>query len=97
MALGQLVGTIASVAAGNYLDVRPSSGEEWVIHNFTADVGTNIEIYQSNGVSEIKVDEHNASIVDVHFHASTTLYYRIKNVSGATANLGYDGVIVYEG
>lgn len=93
MAIGDVTISLTSVADDGYLDIRPSAGVEWVIHNILAEIGTSVELYMSNGTNEIKVDEHSAGFVDVHFHCTNSIYYRIKNVSGASAYLGYDGVV----
>lgn len=93
MAIGDVTISLASVADDGYLDIRPSAGVEWVIHNILAEIGASVELYMSNGTNEIKVDEHSAGFVDVHFHCTNSIYYRVKNVSGASAYLGYDGVV----
>lgn len=97
MALGQMVGIITEVPAGGFLDIRPSAGVEYVIHNIAVPDGTMFELYYSDGVNNIKVDSGAASIVDVHYHASNSIYYRVKNTSSSSAAIGYDGVIIYEG
>jgi hypothetical protein len=35
MAVGDVKSAIVSVAAGDYLDIQPPTGEEWVIHKCT--------------------------------------------------------------
>jgi hypothetical protein len=93
MAIGDVTIALSPVADDGYLDIQPGPGVEWVIHNILAPIDTAVELYLSNGTNEIKVDEHSAGFVDVHFHCTNSIYYRIKNVSGATAYLGYDGVV----
>ncbi len=97
MPMGQMIGAISEVAPDAYLDIKPPSGTEYVIHNITVDEGASFELYFSNGTLDINIESGTMSIVDVHYHASNALYYRVKNTSDATVKMGYDGVIVYEG
>lgn len=93
MAIGDVTIALSSVADDGYLDIQPGSGVEWVIHNILAAIGTSVELYMSDGTNEIMVDESSSGFVDVHFHCTNSIYYRIKNVSGGTVYLGYDGVV----
>jgi len=92
MAVGDVKSDLQSVANGNYLDIRPPSGEEWVIHNIYH--SDDAELYFSNGTDEIRFSSHSGEggWIGYFFHVTNSHYLRVKNVSGATALIGYDGV-----
>lgn len=97
MALGQMIGAIASIESGAYLNMKPPAGVEYVIHNITISAAVTFELYFTDGVNDILIEDGDKSIVDVHYHASNALYYKVKNTSGTAALIGFDGVCVYEG
>lgn len=92
MALGDVQTAISSVANNAVLDIKPSSGVEWVIHNLL--YGGAMELYKTDGTNSIKVDSDtsNGGRIGVYLHCTNTVWYQIKNVSGASAILSYDGV-----
>lgn len=97
MAVGKMIGGLISVPAGEMLDIQPPPDVEYVVHNIIAPSGCPIELRFGSSTADVLVDAATTSIMDVHLHMSHDVYYKIKNQSGATALIGYDGVIVYEG
>jgi len=96
MSSGDIVGAHASVADDGYLDVQPSAGIEWIIHNlFVPDsIAGGVEVYSYDGTSAILVGTFTSTQMMVNFHCSNTFYLRMKNVSGSSADLGYDGIVM---
>lgn len=93
MAVGDVTSSLTSVANDAYLDIQPASGIEWVIHNLYH--AGSAELYISDGTNEIKVmsDTTESGWLGYYLHANNDRYYRIKNISGGSIYLGYDGVI----
>lgn len=92
MAVGDVKAGLVNVAAGGYLDIRPPSGEEWVINN----------IYHAHDVDLAFTDGTNVLIFDTDygpgvyaryvFHVTNTLWIRVINKDTTSARLiGYDG------
>jgi len=82
-----------SVANGDYLAIRPSGTEEWTIHNITW--GGAIELYVSDGDNRFKFGAESTfggRLGDV-FHVTADYFYEIKNVSGGSIYISYDGVL----
>lgn len=92
MALGDVQTAISSVSNNAFLDIKPASGSEWVIHNVL--YGGSMELYKTDGTNSIKVDSDTTSggMIGRYLHCTNTVWYQIKNVSGAAAILSYDGV-----
>jgi len=80
---------------GNYLDIKPPSGETWeiavIIH------GGDCEIYFSDGTNEQLFNTGTGAdhIKDCGYIVTNSHYVRVKNVSGSTALFGYMAVRIY--
>lgn len=96
MTVGQAVTAVTSTADDASLLIQPTSGVEWIIHNIAAPDDAEIEIYFTDGTNDILVLSNIGGYIDGHFHVTNSKYYKIKNVSGGTIYLGYDGIISYE-
>lgn len=92
MSLGDVQTAISSIANNAFLDIKPASGVEWVIHNVLYNGA--MELYKTDGTNSIKVDSDTTAggRIGVYLHCTNAVWYQIKNVSGATAILSYDGV-----
>lgn len=93
MAAGDVVADLQSLANNAYLDIQPAEGVEWVINNIY--FGGSVELYYSDGTHEICVDSYIGPgrwSWEV-LHPTHTFYPRIKNVSGNSVYMGYDGVV----
>lgn len=92
MAAGDVVsGISASVANNGFYDIQPSAGVEESVHNCYA--GASIELYYFDGSTSVgPFDSHTVGIVNQRFHCTNSRRVRIKNVSGAAQNLGFDGM-----
>lgn len=92
MAVGDVQTAISSVANNAFLDIKPASGSEWVIHNIL--YGASMELYKTDGTNSIKVDSDTSAggRIGVYLHCTNLVWYQIKNVSGGVVLLSYDGV-----
>lgn len=92
MAAGDVKSALTSTAAGAYLDIQPSAGEEWVVHNIHH--GADAELYFSDGSNQVKAatDAAEGSWFGQFIHVTNSLYLRVKNTNVASKYLGYDGV-----
>lgn len=95
MAQGDVV-TIAptSLTNGSLYNIQPGSGVEWTIHNIV--FGGAVEVYKTDsltGVNAIKWATSNANggFMNTFLHCTNTVWYQIKNVSGGTIYVSYDG------
>jgi hypothetical protein len=82
-----------ALADNSYLDLDPGSGVETVIHNCGGSGAW--ELYFNNGTNDIgpiHSGTANEALMNAQMHCSDTSYYRMKNVSGTTANLWADGM-----
>lgn len=82
-----------SVADTAFLDLQPTSSVEVVIHNVNVPEGTTVELYHYDGTDSIKVITTAGSLFNMQLHATDTVYYRVKNVSGAAAILSAEGMV----
>jgi hypothetical protein len=97
MAIGQAVINSASVADAGVISIRPAEDVEWVIHNILVPEGADIQIIYYDGSTATVLESATGSYFDVHFHTTYAKYYQVKNVSGGSKIIGYDGVVTYEG
>ncbi|NVM23927.1 MAG: hypothetical protein HWN68_19380 [Desulfobacterales bacterium] len=93
MAVGDVASGVSSIAQDAYLDIRPSAGIEWVIHNVYHEGDIQLEYY--DGTNSIAFDT--ASGMGVYakfaFHLTNSIRVRVKNTAGETKLIGYDGVV----
>lgn len=80
-----------SVANGSFLDLIPGSGEA-VVHNIYVPSGSAVEYYWYDGTNSIKFDSDTVGRDNQQYHVTTTVYVRVKNVSGGSIYLGADGM-----
>jgi hypothetical protein len=92
MAVGDVVADIQSVAAGAYLDIQPSAGVEWVIHNIYHE--SDVELHRYDGTNDLTFDTDTGAGVYAKyaFHCNNTNRIRVKNTNTAAKLIGYDGV-----
>ena len=94
MAVGDIFNIIPTSVENNAtLDIRPSSGQEAVIHNIY--YSNSVEFYITNGTNSIKFDSDSTlgARLCMCFHVTNTIYIQIKNVSGSVIYVSYDGVV----
>ena len=84
----------ASVAAGAYLtgDIRPASGSEATVHNIYSNQATQVEVYDGTNSLIVSAPAGTTSWLGYVFHVTNAVYLRVKNTSGSTALISFDGV-----
>jgi hypothetical protein len=94
MAVGDAVVVASTSVANNAsMTLQPSSGIEWVIHNIYAPSTAAIEIYMTDGSNAILVDKNTGGYLGYFLHLTNAQYMTVKNVSGGTVYMKYDGII----
>lgn len=90
--VGDVKSDLQVIVNNQYLDIRPPSGEEWVIHNIYH--AGDVELYFWSGTDSILIDSASgAGAWCAYFwHVTNTVYLRVMNVSGGDIAIGYDGI-----
>lgn len=97
MTRGDIVSVHSSVSNNTYLSVQPSGTIEWGIQNFYADEATSWQLFRTDGTNEILIRNVTGVLqLPQPFNATNSIYFRMKNVSGSAAYMGYDGKISKE-
>ncbi|MEM1540612.1 MAG: hypothetical protein QXJ07_04435 [Candidatus Bathyarchaeia archaeon] len=92
MAVGDVKSGIVSVAAGDYLDIRPPAGEEWVIHNIYHEGDVQLEFYDGT-YSLVFESASGAGVYSKYaFHVTNSVRIRVKNLASTAKLIGYDGI-----
>lgn len=95
--MGITVGNTVQVASGSSVNIRPLTDEEWVIHNIYIPLGQTVELYRWNNTGttpEILMHRLTNTTSFQSYHATINDFFILKNVSGNTIWVSYDGVIV---
>jgi hypothetical protein len=92
MAVGDVVADIQSIAAAAYLDIQPSAGVEWVIHNIYHE--HDIELSKYDGTNSLAFDTETGPGIHAKyaFHCNNMDRVRVKNTNVSARLIGYDGV-----
>ena len=87
----------SALVNGQTLNIMPSMvGVEWIIHNIIVPFGSTCELYKTDGTNTIKIANISTSLLSYNFHCNISSYYTIKNVSGSTIYVAYDGIVMNE-
>lgn len=92
-AVGDVTSAISSISDTNYLDIQPTGTIEWVIHNiYHAD---DIELYFYDGSNNLLIEASTGPgvLTRYAFHCTNSIRIRVKNTSGGSQLIGYDGII----
>lgn len=91
MAINDVVSDTQSIADTAYLTIQPGVGVEWSIHNI--DFAGAVQISKYDGTDEVvfRIETAAGEYACVR-HVTNGQYLRVKNVSGGTLVIGYDGV-----
>lgn len=92
MAVGEPVGGLQTVSAGQFLTIQPPGSMGWTIHNIMYSGA--VEFYLSNGSLDLRFDTDSTAgaRLGAVFHATSSLFYKIKNGGTGTIQIGWDGV-----
>ncbi len=93
MAVGDVCSDLQSIAAGSYLDIRPTAGVEWVIHNIYHEDRAQLSFYDGSNEIIFDVDYGLGVWAWYEFHCTNARRIRIKNMAGVAKLIGYDGIV----
>lgn len=97
MTVGDMTYNIVTLLPSQFADISPNtSGIEWMIHNIIIPFGESVEIYNTNGSNSILICYTTTSLLSYSFHCNTSHYYQIKNTSGVTLTVAYNGIVTKE-
>lgn len=84
---------IITVSANGYANIRPPEGIEIVVHNIAHSGSAQLEKY--DGTQAVTVDTVTGGVpwMGMFLHCTYDVYYRVKDLTGATSYVGYDGVV----
>ena len=89
-----MVGDVDQIAAGEYLEVKPSDTEEWVIHNIYREAAITIRIYKDD-TDFLDIPVTGAGMLSYFaIHVNATQYVRLVNDHATdTLPIAWDGVL----
>lgn len=95
MAVADTVTNWASKANNATTDVQPGSSIEWLIHTLLSGSAKSVEVYMTEDGSTFTLVDTIAggSVHGLTWRLTNTTWMRLKNVSGGTAYVGYQGVV----
>jgi len=92
--IGDIVSEHTSTLSGSSLSIRPSGTTEWGIQNIYIPYGVECELYRTDGANDILLCKATDTINFAQpLNATYSIYFKLKNVSGSTSYIGYDGKI----
>lgn len=92
MAAGDIINGHSSISNNSYLTLQPDSGVEWCIHNILYAGAVELEYYDGTNTIKFDADSAFGARLNLCLHCTNSKYYRVKNVSGGSIYIGYDGV-----
>ena len=94
---GRVISLVAAVGSGIAIEIKPDGTEEWVVHNIYH--SNNAALYIVRGGLEIRIDDQEGSNAWINhvFHVKNEQFLKLKDWSGGSQNLGYDGVCTHGG
>lgn len=94
MALTTVKG-FSSISAGQFLDILPTTGQEWIIHNIRYEGPVEFHI-TTNGTDNFKYDSDTSltggARLGLYDHLTPVYYIRVKNTDTVARKITYDGV-----
>lgn len=95
MAQGDVKSGVKTIAVGtsSVVDIKPASGEEWVIHNLYYSAGIAMQMTDGTNIIEFDSDTNSGARLGAVFHLTNSYWLRIRNTSASsTVLVSYDGI-----
>jgi hypothetical protein len=93
MAVGDTKADTQTIANGASLEIRPASGEEWLVDNCYGEAAFALDrLTASLTITAFRTVSSAPWVATGPFRVTNTHYMRIRNTSGASQELAYDGV-----
>ena len=83
----------ASLANNAFLEVRPGSGVEVVIHNVLVPAGVTIGVTAYDGTNEVQWHNGSAPLFSHSIGLTNADYMRVQNLSGGAVTVVVQGVV----
>lgn len=91
MAVGEIFDAVPVAVDNNAtLNIQPAGTAEAVIHNIYTGSGS-CELYKYDGTTLSKIDTASGWL-GYAFHARNACYLQVKNISGGSLNISFDGI-----
>ena len=88
-----MVGDVDQIAAGAYLEIKPTDTEEWVIHNIYREGAITIRIYKDE-TDFLDITVTGAGMLSYFaIHVTATQYVRLVNDEAGELPIAWDGVL----
>ncbi len=92
MSVSDVVSDHVQVLDDSSMTIQPSGTVCWSIQNIYIPYGVTCELYRTDGVTDILIMSVSNSILSPNtINVTNSIYFKLKNVSGGTTCLGYDG------
>ena len=86
-----IIGHIIVTSAGS-MNIKPSGTTTWAIQNIYIPDGVSCELYRTDGSNDLLLYSITNSIQFAQpIHATSSVYFKVKNVSASSSYMGYDG------
>lgn len=94
MSAGDSVKAHDNIANNSSKVIQPGANAEWMLQNFY--FGGSWELYRTDGTNAVLIDSgvKGGSLQNRRMIATNSIYYTIKNVSGGSAVMGFDGIVI---
>ena len=95
--VGDTYAVLQSVAGGSYLEIKPSAGQELIIHNIFHPGAIELRLVDGSGNECSFFEEDGKNLVtNMYFHLTNSQYLRVYNGSGGAMNVAVDGIVSKE-
>lgn len=92
-----VVGSFQIALNGAAVDIRPSTTQQWIIHNLYYSGACKYSIVDSGGTILIDSDTGSGARLGTVFHLTNSHYLRVENTGTGTLTFSYDGLVTKEG
>jgi len=85
-------GSSSLSGSGQTYDIRPASGEQWIIHNIFFSKGVKIHMTDGTNLVPLRFFSHGWFWEWLCFHVTNSRWIRLTTLRAETTLVGYDGV-----
>lgn len=94
--VGDIYTAFSNVVSGAYLEVKPGSGIEVVIHNIYHNNDVTVKLVNGGNELEFYADTGSNVINGLYTHIDDTSYLRVYNAAGTDQYIAIDGIVTKE-
>ncbi|MHA1286149.1 MAG: hypothetical protein ACTSPB_01975 [Candidatus Thorarchaeota archaeon] len=96
MSIGDTVISLYTLPGSATLNIRPSTGTEWEIHNIYAGATCLLSVTDGSTALQVKTLGLDAPVEKAKYEITNSIYLQLENATGSTTLVSYMGVIVKE-